>query len=123
MDDKQAIYLHDSPEKSWFSTPERHRSHGCVRVQNALQFAQAIADFQGVTDEYDKAMASGEESFVKLPNKIPVRLLYHTAFWDGRTVQFRPDIYDWDTNVARALKLEPGRPIRQKQPESGDIGP
>ena len=52
-----------------------------------------------------------------------MRLLYHTAFWDGRQVQFRPDIYDWDNNVARALKLEPGPVIRQKQPESGDIGP
>ena len=123
MDDKQAIYLHDTPEKSWFGMPERHRSHGCVRVENALQFAQAIADHQGAADQFGKALASKEESFIKLPDKIPVRLLYHTAFWDGSQVQFRPDIYSWDTNVARALKLEPGRPIRQKQPESGDIGP
>lgn len=123
MDDKQAIYLHDTAEKAWFSMPERHRSHGCVRVQNALQFATAIADHQGIADEFQKALASKEESFIKLPNTIPVRLLYHTVFWDGRQLQFRPDIYSWDTNVARALKLEPGPVIRQKQPESGDIGP
>ena len=88
-----------------------------------LQFATAIADHQGVLDQFQKALASKDESFITLPNKIPVRLLYHTAFWDGRQVQFRPDIYGWDTNVARALKLEPGPVIRQKQPESGDIGP
>ena len=123
MDDKQAIYLHDTPEKAWFGKAERHRSHGCVRVENALQFASDIAAHQGIADEFQKALASNEETFVKLPNKIPVRLLYHTAFWDGRQVQFRPDLYDWDTNVARALKLEPGPVIRQKQPESGDIGP
>jgi murein L,D-transpeptidase YcbB/YkuD len=123
MDDKQAIYLHDTPEKAWFGKAERHRSHGCVRVENALQFAGDIADHQGIADEFQKALATNEETFVKLPNKIPVRLLYHTAFWDGRQVQFRPDIYDWDNNVARALKLEPGPVIRQKQPESGDIGP
>ena len=123
MDDKQAIYLHDTPEKAWFGKAERHRSHGCVRVENALQFASDIAAHQGIADEFQKARASNEETFVKLPNKIPVRLLYHTAFWDGRQVQFRPDLYDWDTNVARALKLEPGPVIRQKQPESGDIGP
>jgi len=123
MDDKQAIYLHDTPEKAWFGKPERHRSHGCVRVENALQFAGAIASEQGIADEFQKALASQQETFVKLPKPIPVRLLYHTAYWDGHQVQFRPDIYDWDTNVARALKLEPGRPIRQKQPESGDIGP
>jgi murein L,D-transpeptidase YcbB/YkuD len=123
MDDKQAIYLHDTPEKAWFGKAERHRSHGCVRVENALQFAGDIADHQGIADEFQKALVTNEETFVKLPNKIPVRLLYHTAFWDGRQVQFRPDIYDWDNNVARALKLEPGPVIRQKQPESGDIGP
>jgi murein L,D-transpeptidase YcbB/YkuD len=123
MDDEQAIYLHDTPEKAWFGMPDRHRSHGCVRVQNALQFATAIADHQGVLDAFQKALASKKESFVTLRDKIPVRLLYHTAFWDGQQVQFRPDIYGWDTNVARALKLEPGPVIRQKQPESGDIGP
>ena len=123
MDDKQAIYLHDTPEKAWFGKAERHRSHGCVRVENALQFAGDIADHQGIADEFQKALATNDETFVKLPTKIPVRLLYHTAFWDGRQVQFRPDIYDWDNNVARALKLEPGPVIRQKQPESGDIGP
>ena len=123
MDDKQAIYLHDTPEKAWFGKAERHRSHGCVRVENALQFAGNIADHQGIAEEFQKALATNDETFVKLPNKIPVRLLYHTAFWDGQQVQFRPDIYDWDTNVARALKLEPGPVIRQKQPESGDIGP
>jgi murein L,D-transpeptidase YcbB/YkuD len=123
MDDEQAIYLHDTPAKALFAMSDRHRSHGCVRVENALQFAGAIAAQQGITDELQKALASKEESFVKLPNKIPVRLLYHTAYWDGREIQFRPDIYDWDTNVARALKLEPGRVIRQKQPESTDIGP
>jgi murein L,D-transpeptidase YcbB/YkuD len=123
MDDEQAIYLHDTPAKALFGMPDRHRSHGCVRVENALQFASAIASQQGVSEELQKALASKEETFVKLPSKIPVRLLYHTAYWDGRDVQFRPDIYDWDTNVARALKLEPGRVIRQKQPESSDIGP
>ena len=123
MDDKQAIYLHDTPAKALFAMPDRHRSHGCIRIENALQFAGAIAQYQNVADDFGKALASNQESFIKLPKEIPVRLLYHTAFWDGRQVQFRPDVYGWDTNVARALKLEPGPAIRQKQPESGDISP
>ena len=43
MDDKEAIYLHDTPAKAMFAMADRHRSHGCVRVENAIQFATALA--------------------------------------------------------------------------------
>jgi murein L,D-transpeptidase YcbB/YkuD len=122
MDDKQQIYLHDTPAKALFSLPERHRSHGCVRIQDAVAFATAIATEEGVEDEFQKAMAGQQESFVKLPKPIQVRLLYQTAFWDGSRVQFRPDVYGWDDNVAAALGLVRGvrwQPVQQ----SGDIGP
>ena len=135
MDDKEAIYLHDTPAKALFGMDDRHRSHGCVRVQNAVQFATALAGQEGVLDQFQKAMQNGggadqasgqnstpgnDETFIKLPNPIPVRLLYHTAFWDGQNVQFRQDVYGWDDNVAKALGLEPGPPQKIEQPESSD---
>jgi murein L,D-transpeptidase YcbB/YkuD len=124
MDDKQSIYLHDTPAKALFGLPDRHRSHGCVRVQNAPQFAAALADEQGILDAFNKAMAKKDESFVKLKRPIPVRLHYHTAFWDGSQVRFRADVYGWDANVAKALRLEPGPSQRiVTQPKSNDIGP
>lgn len=122
MDDPQQIYLHDTPAKALFALPERHRSHGCVRVQNALGFAQMLAQEDGVLDQYEQAMASGTESYVKLKTRIPVRMLYHTAYWDGSRIQFRPDVYGWDQDVGKALGLVRGpavRPIQQGQ----DIGP
>jgi murein L,D-transpeptidase YcbB/YkuD len=125
MDNEQAIYLHDTPAKALFGMPDRHRSHGCVRVDRALQFATMLADQEGVTDDFTKAMQGDEQQvFVKLPQPIPVRLLYHTVFWDGSEVQFRQDVYGWDENIARALGLAPGKPERIDQPESSDdIGP
>ena len=124
MQDDEAIYLHDTPAKALFSQSDRHRSHGCVRVENAMQFATALAQQEGVLDQFQKAMQTGEETFVKLPNEIPVRLLYHTAFWDGSRIQFRPDVYGWDENVAKALELAPGPPRKIEQPESSDdVGP
>jgi murein L,D-transpeptidase YcbB/YkuD len=124
MDDKEAIYLHDTPAKALFGLPDRHRSHGCVRVENAMQFATALAQQEGVLDEFQQAMQKDDESFIKLPQPIPVRLLYQTAFWDGSNVQFRPDVYGWDDNIAKALGLSPGPPRRIEQPESGDdVGP
>jgi L,D-transpeptidase YcbB len=123
MEDPQQIYLHDTPAKALFAMPERHRSHGCVRVQNALQFAALLASQDGVLDQFKQAMTSGEEKWVKLKTRIPVRLLYHTAFFDGGRVHFRPDVYGWDDDVAMALGLVRGG-ARQPVAEQGeDIGP
>ena len=120
MDDKEAIYLHDTPAKALFGMDDRHRSHGCVRVENAMQFATMLAQQEGVLDQFQQATQKQDETFIKLPNPIPVRLLYETAFWDGANVQFRQDVYGWDDNVAKALGLAPGRPVKIQQPESSD---
>jgi hypothetical protein len=39
-------------------------------------------------------------------------------------VQFRQDVYGWDDNIAKALGLQAGPPVKIEQPESSDdIGP
>ena len=122
LDDPQQIYLHDTPFKELFADPERHRSHGCVRVQDAIGFASGLAQQDGVFDKFEEAMSSGDETYVKLKTKIPVRLLYHTAFWDGSRVQFRPDVYGWDDDVGRVLGLVKGPP-RPSLQKTEDVGP
>ncbi|HMC91733.1 MAG TPA: L,D-transpeptidase family protein [Allosphingosinicella sp.] len=112
MADPYAIYLHDTPGKAAFGQPERHQSHGCVRVNDALGFARMLADDEGVRDQFEKAMATHKETDVPVPNKIPVRLLYHTAYLDGGKVVFRGDPYGWDDKLAAALGL--GGPLRHR---------
>jgi L,D-transpeptidase YcbB len=119
----QHIYLHDTPFKALFGLPERHRSHGCVRVHNALQFAAMLASESAVLDDFEDGLSSGEETYVKLNQEIPVRLLYHTAFWDGSHIQFRPDVYGWDDDVALALGLVRGAPRKAYQRTAEDVGP
>ena len=123
LENDESIYLHDTPAKALFTESERHRSHGCIRVHNALQFAGLIASHQGVLDKFEEAMNSGDESYVKLGKPIPVRLLYHTAYWDGSRVQFRPDVYAWDDNVAAALGLIRGPARAAWKRRNGDVGP
>ena len=122
MRNDQAIYLHDTPAKALFGTDERHRSHGCVRVQDALGFAELIARDQGVLDDWHEARAKQDETFVRLPREIPVRLLYHTAFLDGGRLRIRPDAYDWDEDLAVALGLA-ARPRRARAAAEADFGP
>ena len=123
MQDKEQIYMHDTPAKALFAMPERHRSHGCVRVQNAVQFAGLLATQDGVFDQFQEAMAGGEEKWVKLKTRIPVRLLYHTAYFDNGRVHFRPDVYGSDDDVAMALGLVRGAPRQAYQAQGEDVGP
>lgn len=123
MRDRYAIYLHDTPAKSVFARSDRHLSHGCVRVEDALDFARLIAGQEGKRSEFEAALASGRERFVNLDHAIPVRLIYLTAFLDqDGTVRFRPDAYGWDDDVGRAMGLGRGRRPRAAA-EAPDVGP
>jgi murein L,D-transpeptidase YcbB/YkuD len=122
MDDPYAIYLHDTPAKALFASPDRHASHGCTRVEDALGFARMIADEQGVRQQFEQALGTGKETYVTLPKAIPVRLLYHSAYLDGGHVVFRPDPYGWDDKLAEALGF--GGQIRHREIKHiHDIGP
>ncbi|WP_375270547.1 L,D-transpeptidase family protein [Sphingomonas sp.] len=118
-----AIYLHDTPAKALFAMIQRQRSHGCVRVEDALGFAEMLARDNGVTGEWQQARGTGEETFVKLPRQIPVRMLYQTVLFDdaGEPI-VRNDPYGWDDRVGTALGFKAGRALRV---ESGatDVGP
>ncbi len=123
MKDDEAIYLHDTPAKAIFAMDERHRSHGCVRVEDAIGFAHMLATADGIDDKFSEAMATGKETFVKLNHEIPVRLMYHTAYLgdDGR-IHFANDAYGWDNDVATALGYQTKAPTRFKA-NGADVGP
>jgi murein L,D-transpeptidase YcbB/YkuD len=121
LNDEQ-IYLHDTPAKALFASTQRHASHGCSRVENAVEFARLLAQDDGKLEAFDKAMATKEETPVELSTRIPVRLLYHSAYLDGGRVVFRTDPYAWDDKVAAALGL--GGPVRPRvKTHVEDIGP
>jgi murein L,D-transpeptidase YcbB/YkuD len=123
MQNDHAIYLHDTPAKPMFGMIQRQRSHGCVRVDDALGFAEMLARDGGVLDEWNKARATGKETFVKLPAQIPVRMLYQTVLFDeaGAPV-IRNDPYGWNDRVAEALKLDGHSSLRVRR-GGADVGP
>ena len=122
MDNKEQIYLHDTPAKALFASTRRHASHGCSRVENAVEFARLLAQDDGKLEAFDKALATKEETPVELSRKIPVRLIYHSAYLDGGRVVFRTDPYGWDDKLATALGL--GGQVRPRvKTHVADIGP
>ena len=123
MRNDQAIYLHDTQAKALFGLPERHRSHGCVRVQDALGFALLLANDDGILTDFQEAMTKEDETFVKMKTEVPVRLMYRTAFVDGGQVRFVEDVYGWDDDVAFALGYVRKPPRKKTEHARGDVGP
>jgi len=122
MVNNHQIYLHDTPAKALFASTERHSSHGCARVENALDFARMIAADQNLSERFEQALAEGEEQPVNLARAIPVRLLYHTAYLDGGRILFRTDPYGWDDQLAAALGF--GKQARRRvRSRVVDVGP
>ena len=123
MKDDQQIYLHDTSNHALFDQTQRDLSHGCVRVQDALGFAKMIAQQQGIDAKWQQARQSGEQTFVDLPQPVPVRLLYRNAFVDTNgKVAFRTDPYGWNDAVAKQLGFTGGSSTRA-QAKNIDIGP
>jgi murein L,D-transpeptidase YcbB/YkuD len=101
-----SIYLHDTPSRALFGQAERNFSSGCIRVEHPLDLAAVLLRHnEGWTRErIESTVGNDTEKTVVLPEKVPVHLLYWTAWAtaDG-PVHFRRDVYDRDEAVHSAL--------------------
>ncbi len=91
----QDIYLHDTPSKSLFARAYRAYSHGCVRVQNPMDFAGALlATNPDLSEDKLRAMFGDKEKWVPLKHHIPVHLMYFTLRVDADgTIRSYSDVY------------------------------
>ncbi|MGF7162155.1 murein L,D-transpeptidase YcbB/YkuD [Rhodoligotrophos appendicifer] len=100
-----AVYLHDTPSKSLFGRDARAFSHGCVRVQNPRDLAEAILEREGWSRErIERAIAGGSNNGVRLKQKVEVHLAYLTA-WPGNdgAIHYHDDVYGRDAKLSQAL--------------------
>jgi len=125
--DSYAIFLHDTPSKAAFNNAYRHRSHGCVRVQGAIDFARLLLSPDPARlGEFDTALDSKKTERILTGREISVRLLYWTAFVDGQgRVAFREDVYKRDAKLADALGIAVSlpTPVKDGRDDANDVGP
>ncbi|SCM78736.1 ErfK/YbiS/YcfS/YnhG family protein [uncultured Pleomorphomonas sp.] len=104
---KHAVYLHDTPLRSLFNRDVRAFSHGCVRVDDPMAFADAVlqGDPQWTVPKL-QAMFGGDEKRVDIATHLKVHLAYFTAFVDdGGKLQIRDDIYGHTQAIKKALGM------------------
>ena len=100
----QGIYLHDSPEKEYFTRPDRALSNGCVRVEDYRKLANWL--FNG---NAPVANGTDPEQHVPLPKGVPVYVTYLTEVPSSTGLTQYADKYGRDDVALVNLSL-PGVP-------------
>ena len=129
FDNSSSIYLHDTNNKNGFKLKNRAISHGCVRVENPLKFAELMVKDEYQYDQlrmeinlppidtnrnnqFQKILAKKNDStkvFKLKPSwfgtrkDIAVVIGYYTAWAENGKVEFRPDVYEYDSILWDAI--------------------
>ena len=107
------VYQHDTPDKHLFAHDKRAYSHGCMRVQDPLKYAEVLLSIVlpngGYTQQRIRSLYGPAEHNINFPTPIPVHITYQTAFVDDAgELQVRPDIYNIDTKTRNLIRSERG---------------
>jgi len=121
---KHDVYLHDTPSKSLFARDYRAYSHGCVRVQNPMEFADALlANETTISRASLESMFGAREQWVNPEHQIPVHLAYFTLRVqpDG-TIRSFGDVYGHNARLIEAMGLNEAGASTTPAPASVEDG-
>jgi len=107
---KHNVYMHDTSERHLFAKRDRTFSHGCMRVENPIRFAEALLKHDKGWDADRVADAKRRGENIELTTPIPVHVAYFTvAVDDDGKIEVHRDIYGLDNRLASRLE---GRNVR-----------
>ncbi len=80
-----AVYLHDTPKKGLFQRSRRDFSHGCIRVDKALELAETLLtdDGSAYAQKIGKIVSGENQTFVKLSQPLPISVEYIPVISNG----------------------------------------
>ena len=122
MPNHYSIFLHDTPAKSLFNKKKRALSHGCIRIENAVDLAQLLLKPNWRAEAIDNFVSSSETVTVDLEQPIPVYVAYFTATADDDgSVSFHPDIYGLDLLfIMNGAAQRDGDALENAEPIAGE---
>jgi murein L,D-transpeptidase YcbB/YkuD len=103
---RYTIYLHDTPTPKLFEREQRSFSSGCIRIEKPFALAQLLLRGTPLASPavLEEVLQSANNQTVFLPAPLPVYLLYFTAWVEADgTLNFRPDLYQRNNRLGRAL--------------------
>lgn len=100
------VYLHDTSSRNLFANTDRALSHGCIRVDKAMEYAQLLynLDRNPAASQLPAIVGSKRTTQVKFLKPIPVHLTYFTLWVNGDgSLSGHKDIYGRDKLVGNIL--------------------
>lgn len=130
FDNNSNIYLHDTNNKTAFKYSNRAISHGCVRVERPLEFAENLIKDKEEYDilrmevnlppvdtinmqRYKRKLAKKADTvntfelkpkWFGVKKQIPIMINYLTAWAQNGVLQIRPDVYQLDETLYDAMR-------------------
>ncbi|MET1756147.1 L,D-transpeptidase family protein [Novosphingobium sp. RD2P27] len=93
------IYLHDTPNHALFATENRYVSNGCVRVAEAEELANFLAEEPLLAHDSERPRE------IVLENPVPVITAHFTFWWDGENLSFYKDVYQRDHSLMAKIEM------------------
>lgn len=100
------IYMHDTATRWLFTEGSRNFSHGCIRLQNPLDFVEKV--FNGKNnfskERVRQVIDSGQQAHYTFPEPVTLYVTYRTVTADAAgAATFRDDVYGRDRLVVKAM--------------------
>ena len=106
LPNRHNVYLHDTSQSELFDRTDRAFSHGCIRLERPIDLALELfrGDATWNRTRFESELSRGEEQAVRLPQPVPVHMLYWTAFVNpAGELETHQDIYEIDVRLDAAL--------------------
>jgi murein L,D-transpeptidase YcbB/YkuD len=71
-----SVYMHDTNTKKLFETENRYYSHGCMRVEQAIELGNMLVNNKLDTSYLTSCLKEQVPVTITLENKIPVFVVY-----------------------------------------------
>lgn len=112
FENPHAVFLHDTNAKRLFNGKTRAYSHGCIRMEKAVELAHLLVTGKpGSESKYvNKFLKEKTQHWVDLKNPIPIHIRYFTCeFKHGKFFSYK-DIYGKDLLLRHLLFTDTAGP-------------
>lgn len=100
------VYLHDTNSKRYFKTSNRSQSHGCIRLEKFIDFADFLIrddSLHYTPDSLKVYFANQQQRRLKLKKALPIYVRYYTAHADSTGLKLYIDVYRKDEEMMKLI--------------------